>query len=317
MILAGDIGGTRTRLALFDGLKCVKQEKYFSREHADLASILLLFCPEGADKVCLGIAGPISNGRVQATNLPWIIDVKDLKKELKTDAVWLINDLEANAYGLRRLLPEQFFTLNTGNPEAKGNAALISAGTGLGEAGLYWDGNKHHPFACEGGHTDFGARDEMEAELWRYLRTQYEHVSYERVLSGSGLNHMYRFLIDMHLEEESEELKLEMLDKDPAKVITDHALNKESKACKRALDWFISIYGSEAGNLALKHLAVGGIYVGGGIAPKILNAMKEGNFMQGFTAKGRFSELLKAIPVKIILDENTALLGAAEYAYEK
>ncbi len=320
MILAGDIGGTRTRLALFDtsdGFKCVKQERYASRDFPNLSSILLLFSPEGAEKVCLGIAGPVRHGRVHATNLPWLIDARELGRELKTDAVWLINDLEANAYGLRRLSPDQFLTLNTGDPEAAGNAALISVGTGLGEAGLYWDGHIHRPFASEGGHTNFGPRDELEAELWRYLRKQFDHVSYERVLSGNGLFRIYRFLIDMRLEEEPEWIHQEMLQDDPAKVITDKALRKENKACQRALEWFVSIYGSEAGNLALKYLALGGVYVGGGVAPKILPALQQETFMKAFTAKGRFAELLSSIPVKVVLEENTALLGAAEYAHKK
>ncbi len=317
MILAGDIGGTKTRLAVFDkNMRCVRQEKYLSRQYPDLESILRHFSAQNIKKACFGIAGPVRDGIVHATNLPWIIDLNTIKKELNIDRAWLINDLEANAHGLKGLSENQIFSLQEGDPQSVGNRALISAGTGLGEAGLYWDGDKHHPFATEGGHVDFAPRDEKELELWIYFYKQFRHISYERLLSGSGLYHIYRFLA-----ERSGKTNLDLCEGieecDPAQVVAQRGLKKEDKLCVEALDIFVSIYGAEAGNLALKYLSYGGLYVGGGIAPKILEVLKGGKFIESFLSKGRFSSLLKTIPVRIVLEENTALMGAAIYADEK
>jgi glucokinase len=316
MILAGDIGGTKTHLALFENGNCVHEKKFASQEYAGLLQVVEEFLslhPASIERACFGVAGPVVNGVSQTTNLPWKIDAVELAKGLKISQVFLINDLEAHAWGIRSLKPTQVLTLNEGNSAVLGNQALIAAGTGLGEAGLYWNGKTHLPFACEGGHADFAAQTELEMELLRYFKNIFEHVSYERVLSGAGLYHLYRFLIDMRLENEGEEFEEIAMSHDPAKVISEKALSKESRACMRALDWFVSLYGAEAGNLALKFLALGGLYIGGGIAPKILPAMQSGGFMKAFTAKGRFSSLLSAVPVRIILDDNTALLGAANY----
>lgn len=323
MILAGDIGGTKTHLGLFDeenGLKCIALEKYHSADYSALKEIIRKFLTSHASpvaKACFGIAGPIVDGRCRATNLAWVIDSKELAQELRIDSVWLINDLEANGWGLKILPADQLLPLRTGNEGKKGNKALISSGTGLGEAGLYWDGENHHPFACEGGHTDFAPRDELEMELFRYLHKKFGHVSYERVISGPGLYSIYRFLIDLRLEKEQERMSKRFAMEDPPKVITDEALKKSCKACVRAVEWFASIYGSEAGNLALKLLALGGVYIGGGIAPKIPDFISSEGFVTSFSAKGRFSELLSTIPLYLILDENVGLLGAAQYAKEK
>lgn len=318
MILAGDIGGTKTHLALMQGKQVLQDEKFKSRDYANLNEIVRHFLERSGKKVeraCFGIAGPIREGRCQATNLPWMVDAKELRKEIKTDTVFLLNDLEANAYGIRTLEPEEFYPLNEGDLNASGNQVLISAGTGLGEAGLYWDGRKYHPFPCEGGHSDFAPRNELEMELLRWMHKIYGgHVSYERILSGPGLHHLYLFLTEMRLETPDEE---GFSDFDPPKAITERALNKRCKACIRALRWFVSLYGSEAGNLALKMLSLGGVFIGGGIAPKILPFLKERDFMRAFCDKGRFAKLLSQIPVKVILNENTALLGAAYYAQEK
>jgi glucokinase len=323
MILAGDIGGTKTHLALFDvldGLHLVRDEKYPSHDFENLSQILHIFLrgeKKSFTKACFGVAGPIKEGRCQATNLAWVIDIKDLSKDLGNENIWLLNDLEANAYGINCLTPDKFFALNEGQPYPEGNAALISAGTGLGEAGMYWDGKIYQPISTEGGHVDFGPRNELEVDLWRYLKEIYGHVSYERVVSGMGIYNLYRFLVDSGLEQESDKVKEEFKKKDPPKVITEKGVKKECKVCSRVLEWFVSLYGSEAGNLALKYLALGGVYVGGGIAPKITAAMKENDFMGSFVKKGRFAPLLATIPVKIVLNENTALLGAAHYAKEK
>lgn len=324
MILAGDVGGTKTHLGLFDekkGLEPVAIGKYISADYASLSEIVRKFLTDHAspvNKACFGIAGPIVDGRCRATNLAWVIDAKELAQELRTDSVWLLNDLEANGWGLKILPSDQMLTLHTGGANGKkGNKALISSGTGLGEAGLYWDGQKHHPFAGEGGHTDFAPRDELEMELFRYLYKKFGHVSYERVLSGPGLYNLYRFLIDMHLEKELDRMPKRFAMEDPPKVITDEAIKKGCKACTRAVEWFVSIYGSEAGNLALKLLALEGVYIGGGIAPKISKFMGSQKFLDAFTSKGRFAELLSSIPIYLILNENIGLLGAVQYAREK
>lgn len=316
MILAGDIGGTNTRLAIFDvKRKKVRETKFKSADYPSLAKVVLEFLAEDAvkpEKAVFGIAGPIKNGRCQATNLPWIIDAKELSSLTKIPAVYLINDLEANAYGIRALKENEFYVLNKGDPKNTGNAALISAGTGLGEAGFYWDGKTHHPFACEGGHSDFGPRNDIEDELLKYLRQKFGHVSYERVVSGPGIANLYHFLVDTKKEK-----PLEGHFDDLPKAISEKAVAKNSPLCSRIMELFISAYGAEAGNLALKCLALSGVYIGGGIAPKILSLLKEGSFMQGFLDKGRFKGLLATIPIKIVLNDDTALLGAVEYAFIK
>lgn len=321
-VVAGDIGGTKTHLALIDEKhprQILKQKRYPSKDFENLEGILLDFLQgEGAIKVaCFGIAGPIENGKCHATNLPWIIDSKTISKKLHIPHVHLINDLEANAWGVGWLTKEELVILNEGVTGLVGNQALIAAGTGLGEAGFYWDGKKYHPFACEGGHCDFGPMDHEQMELWHFLKAQYDHVSYERVLSGPGLLALYQFFIQTGKEKESEKTKAAMTADNPSKVITEMALKKECKACMRALEMFVFIYGGEAGNLALKFLSFGGLFIGGGIAPKIVDVMKSGLFMKGFLSKGRFSKVLSQVPIKLILNENTALLGASRYATEK
>jgi glucokinase len=303
MLLAGDIGGTKTHLALFDGHECIKEERYASGEFSGLKEIVDRFHPGKIERACFGVAGPVKGGKCQATNLPWIIDVA----EFEIAKVALINDLEATAWGVRRLKPEEMMVLNKGRAQ-KGNRAVIAAGTGLGEAGLYWDGKHHHPFACEGGHVDFAPRDEQEVKLWSYLKKKYGHVSYERVVSGHGLEQLYGFYLETGRTNEQLEKS------DLPRHITEKALRGESRTCREIVDWFIALYGSAAGNLALKLMAVGGVFIGGGIAPKIATLMNEGEFMRAFIDKGRFKSFLSDIPVKLILNDNAALLGAAEYA---
>lgn len=316
MILAGDIGGTHTRLAFFDKRKLVAERKVPSKNYKGLVEIVEEFAKKEQKKVekaCFGIAGPVQKGRCQATNLPWIVDKEEIRQATHIEKVALINDLEANAHGLKVLQEGEFFVLNKGEFH-EGNQALIAAGTGLGEAGLYWDGQKHHPFACEGGHADFAPRDEAEVELFFFLRKKFGHVSYERVLSGPGLYEIYRFLTVTNKEKASLEVEEEMKEKDPASVVSKWGKEGKDRACLRAVDWFVSIYGAEAGNLALKTLALGGLFIGGGIAPILLEKMKGGAFIASFCAKGRFSKLLQSIPIKVILNDNAALLGAMWYA---
>jgi glucokinase len=321
IILAGDIGGTKTHLALFaERRKILAEKKFASKEYTSLLDIVKEFLSEHAvtvSRACFGIAGPIVHGRCTATNLPWVIETSTLIQELGIKQLFLINDLVANAYGLRCLAPDEFALINRGSPESLGNQALISAGTGLGEAGLFWDGKEHQPFSSEGGHTDFGPRDELEMELLRYLKERFgNHASYERILSGPGLYNLYHFLIDMNLEKPSDAVTQALAKGDPARTITEQALKNENKTCVRTLEWFSSLYGAECGNAALKFLATGGVFLGGGIAPKILPFLQKNGFMKSFTAKGRFSTLLSQIPIKVVLNPNTALLGA-EYFAEK
>lgn len=320
-ILAGDIGGTKTHLALFgERHKILFEKKFASKEYSSLLDIVKEFLkehPAPISRACFGIAGPIVHGRCTATNLPWIIETSTFVQELGTKQVFLINDLVANAYGLRTLAPDEFAVLNPGSPDSVGNQALVSAGTGLGEAGLFWDGKEHHPFSSEGGHTDFGPRDELEMEFLRYLKMRFgAHVSYERILSGPGLYNLYHFLIDMSLEKPSDAVTQALAKGDPARAITEQALKNEDKTCARALEWFSSLLGAECGNVALKFLATGGLFLGGGIAPKILPVLQKNGFMKAFTAKGRFAQILSQIPIKVVLNPNTALLGA-EYFAEK
>lgn len=314
MILAGDIGGTNTRLALFEQGKIAGPEKkYPSRSYQGLEEIVREFL--GGKKVsraCFGVAGPVREGVCKATNLPWVVDAAQMSRSLQIPSVHLLNDLEANAYGIKVLKPEELALLHEGKKQ-KGNQALISAGTGLGEAGLYWDGEKHHPFACEGGHSDFAPRNALEIELFVYLKKKYPHVSYERVVSGPGLYEIYRFLIETGREKTSSQVEAEMKKGDPAAVVSEWGRLNKDLGCVHALDWFISLYGAEAGNLALKFLALGGVYIGGGIAPHILEKMKRG-FATAFADKGRFKPLLETIPIWVVLNDNAALLGAASYA---
>ncbi len=321
MILAGDIGGTKTNLAIFDvkdsKLVLKEEKKYPGSDYESLDKIVNLFLSEHPTKILsasFGIAGPVKEGKAKTTNLPWVIDAKTLANEIKCEHVSLLNDLEANAYGIAVLETKDFFNLNKGDTSIKGNAALISAGTGLGEAGLYWDGKNHLPFACEGGHVDFAARNELEMRLFQFLNKEEEHVSYEKVLSGIGIHNIYRFLLHDHQSRPGNQLQKDLKEKDPAYVISEYALNNKDLICVEALELFMMLYGSEAGNVALKFLAVGGLYIGGGIAPKILEKLKTSQFMTCFCKKGRMDTLLKPIPVNVILNDNAALLGAARFA---
>lgn len=321
LVLAGDIGGTKTNLALFSvqGEKLhVETERTFqSKPYSGLTPILKEFGHDqrGIEAVCFGIAGPVVDGRVKTTNLPWIVDTEKLRRALKIDAVYLLNDLEASAYGIFTLEDDELYTLNEGMPRHTGNKALIAAGTGLGQAMLYDDGRHFHPLASEGGHADFGPRDELEIELLRHLIGRFGHVSYERILSGPGLANVYRFLKEVrHMEEPAQLAERFAAGEDPGAVISQAALAKEAEICIKALDMFVSIYGAEAGNMALRANSVRGFYVGGGIAPKILDKLKDGTFMRAFVDKGRYLDLLTAMPVQVILNSKAALRGAGYYA---
>lgn len=316
MILAGDIGGTHTRLALFEKRQIVAEKKFDSKKYQGLQEIIEEFLRETKGKVeraCFGVAGPVRNGACKATNLPWIIDSHELSRTLSIPFVRLLNDLEANAYGIRMLKKDELLLLHQGQPNQQGNQALISAGTGLGEAGLYWDGIEHRPFACEGGHTDFAPRDEMECELLIFLKNKFGHVSYERVVSGPGLLLLYQFLIETKREKPAPEVQQAMERTDPAIVVSEWGRMHRDPACSGALDWFISLYGAEAGNLALKFLSLGGLYIGGGIAPILKERIQSGPFLNALFSKGRFQGLLESMSVWMILNNDAALLGAAYF----
>ena len=264
---------------------------------------------------CFGCPGPVIDGKIKLTNLPWLLDAAALQSSLNLQHIFLINDLEANAYGIPELAADAIYTLHDGAVGAVGHRGLISAGTGLGEGLLIWDGQKHRPVASEGGHADFAPRNDREIALLRYLQgTLKGRVSYERVVSGMGITNLYSFLRDDQKVEEPQWLKARMAAGDPNAVIGQCAEDGSSDLCAQTMHMFCASYGAEAGNIALKVLAKGGVYLGGGIAPKILKTLEDGTFMQAFLDKGRLSPLLETMPVRIILDDTCALLGAAAFA---
>jgi glucokinase len=322
-VLAGDIGGTKTRLAIFEtdgsALETLREETFPSRAYDGLEQIAGEFLERGTDcdLACFGVAGPVRAGRCRTTNLPWEIDADLLRQALGMRQVSLLNDLEANAWGIAGLGPDDFASLNPGAPDASGNGAIIAAGTGLGQAGLFWDGERHRPFATEGGHTDFAPGNELEQALLTFLQRDHEHVSWERVVSGPGLVNLHRFLREHLRRPVPAWLSDEMAHGDPAAAISRAALAGDDPLCAQALDLFVHFYGVEAGNQALKLMASGGVYIGGGIAPKILPRIQGAGFMLGFTAKGRMRELLEAMPVRVILNDRTALFGPALYASQR
>jgi glucokinase len=322
MILAGDIGGTKSRLAAFETegsrLKCVVEKVYPSKQHAGLNEIVADFVKtEGipARSACFGVAGPVQGGRSKISNLPWVIDARELATELRLPSVGLINDLEAFAYGIDVLDSKDYVTLRDGAAGATGNMAVVSAGSGLGEAGLYWDGFRHHPFACEGGHTEFAPKNDLEIDLLKFLMQKFghQHVSYERILSGPGVQNVYEFLRDAGLEEEPDWLKQQLAaSSDVPALISETALAGKAQICDRTLSIFVSVFGSEAGNCALKYMATGGVFIAG-IAGKIVPKMQEKTFMESFLDKGRMQPLMESIPVKIVLNEDSGLFGAARF----
>jgi glucokinase len=323
MILAGDIGGTKTVLALYeptaDGLGLVREASFPSQGPATFEAIIDAFfvgAPRPAIRsACFGVAGPVIDGVCRTTNLPWVLVATDLAAYLGAERVALLNDLEAAAFGMLHLKPGELEVLNPGiDPPRKGNAAVIAAGTGLGEAFLYWDGEHHHPVSSEGGHCDFAPQNPLEDELLLYLRKLCGgHVSYERVLSGPGFHHLYTFFIARGEHPESPEVAEACATGDPNVAITRFGLAGTDPNSVAALDLFASIYGAEAGNLALKCMARS-VFVGGGIAPKVLPVLLKGGFLKSFLSKGRFDSLMQDIRVSVALNPRAPLIGAAHYA---
>ncbi len=327
MILAGDIGGTKTRLALYRaGVPAVApvplpgaERTFPSREHASLEAIVTLFRndhPDPIEAASFGVAGPVRDGRSETTNLPWVIETPALATllGLQAERVGLLNDLEASAWGLAALGPGDLLNLSPGSPGARGNSAMIAAGTGLGEAGLFWDGHRHRPFATEGGHAEFAPRTPLQDALAQWLRGRFGRVSWERVVSGPGLVNIHAFLRDTRHTPAPAWLEESMRTGDAAAAISEAALAGRDPVASEALDLFVALYGAEAGDLALKMMATGGVFVGGGIAPRIADRLAAGGFIAAFQAKGRMRPLMETMPVQVVLNDRTALLGAAWHA---
>jgi glucokinase len=321
VIFAADVGGTNARLGLFESagtrLSAIVTQTYPSRQHPSFEAIVDRFMaehPARPKRACVAIAGPVSEGVAITTNLAWKVSARRLGEAVGLKDVGLINDLEAVAHGLGDLDHTDVAVLHVGSPGAEGNRAIIAAGTGLGEAGAYWDGRQHHPFAGEGGHTDFGPRTLGEIELLTHLSAKFARVSYERILSGSGLREIYEFLRARSNAEEPAWLTQQFAEDPAPVVIVRNALDGRSALCLETVDHFVSIYAAEAGNLALKLMARGGVWIAGGIAPRILARMQAPVFLESFLAKGRMRPLLEGMAVRLILNDKAGLIGAARYA---
>ncbi len=321
-VLAGDIGGTNARLTVYsvegDRLEPEQAQVFPSARYSSLEEIVAEFVlSQGVHcrAACFGVPGPVKEGRAEITNLPWVVQASLLARAAGVARVAVINDLEAQAWGIAALQASDLVTLNAGDPDARGNRALIAAGTGLGQAGLYWDGITHRPFACEGGHASFAPRGGgLQTGLLEFLTRRFGgHVSWERVVSGPGFVNLHDFLIEYRRAEAPADHK-ESLEKDDPAEITAAAMAGRCPLCVEALDLFVAFYGSEAGNLALKIMATGGLYLGGGIAPRIIDKLRGPAFMEAFLDKGRLRPLLEVIPVRVIVRQGAALLGAARYA---
>ena len=320
-ILAGDVGGTKTDLGLFKysagTLELVREHRYATAKFDSLEAVCADFLGASAtvNAACLGVPGPIIDGSAHATNVPWELSSAALSRVLKGVPVRLLNDLAAIAHGMVNLKPAEFVVLHRAeNPPAHGNIAVIAAGTGLGESSLVWEVDRYYAVASEGGHSDFAPHDAEQIELLRSLAAEFGHVSYERVLSGPGLWNIYKFLRRESHAEEPAWLSAQIAAGDASAAVSEAAIAGRDPVCVHALTMFCDIYGSEAANLALKVLALGGVYLGGGIAPKILPMLTNGTFVRGFLAKGRLNEILKRIEVRVSLNPSAGLLGAAHVA---
>ena len=326
LLLAGDIGGTKSNLAILsvngDKLSIKRNHRFPSAEYPSLSAIIQEFLQDEKGHIpaaCFGVPGPVRYGRAKPTNLNWGVDAAEIEGEFCIPQVSILNDLEANAYGISELDSEDLSVIQEGPAEPGGNRCVVSPGTGLGEGGLFWDGKrkKYRVWACEGGHADFAPRNEVEIALLEYLLKEHGHVSCERVVSGMGLENIYRFLRDTGRERELPEVASEMETQKPGLVISQYADSGKCQLCVRTIEIFVSAFGAEAGNMALKTMATGGVYLGGGIPGKMLNSARSAAFIQAFNEKGRLSSLMKTMPVKIVLNDQAALLGAASYALDR
>ncbi|TXL17546.1 glucokinase [Methylococcaceae bacterium HT3] len=327
MILAGDIGGTKTVLALYlknsqGKMQCEFEQTFVSNDYPQFEDILSIFIKPDTviDAACFGIAGPIVNQRCQTTNLPWTIDAQELAEKFNTSKVKLLNDLEAMAVGMLHGSAADLVELNPNAQTKNGNIAVLAAGTGLGEAILFWDGKQHHPIATEGGHTDFAPQTVQQDQFLNYLRKQFNgHVSWERVLSGVGFSYLYDFLLESGFGPACPAVpsvnEVSPSAGDRNAIISSLGVNNKDLVCVEVVRLFVEFYAAEAGNLALQCLATGGVFIGGGIGPKIRPALESESFLRAFTAKGRFAPLLNGISIKLSLNPNAPLIGAANYFF--
>lgn len=321
LVLAADIGGTKTNLGLFKSYNSKmilqQQKKYASKAYDSFHEIIKNFLQElqcGVPKrLCVGVAGPVIHGRVETTNLPWKLNANILKSETGIDEVSLINDLEATAYGLAGVGDADVVTLHKGNDHVLGNIAIVAPGTGLGEAGMFWDGANYHPFATEGGHAFFGPEDELDAELLLYLRKTHGQVSWEHVACGPAIHALYLFLRDVKNMQEAPAIAAQLSIEDPSKVISEHAVSESCELCIKTMQLFVKYLARESCNLVLKLKATGGLFLGGGIPPKIIPLLRQQLFYKSFTTCDRMEELVTTVPIKLINNSNTALLGAAYF----
>ncbi|MEX2335977.1 MAG: glucokinase [Fulvivirga sp.] len=319
-ILAGDIGGTKCNLAIFDlneeKHNLIVEETFYSKNFKSFEELIEAFyhhTDEQIDAVSLGIAGPVYKGKVKATNLPWTLDAELIAQRLDVRQVHLLNDLEANAYGIAMLQEEELKVIFSGDDSPEGNAAVIAPGTGLGEAGMYWDGRILHPFATEGGHSSFSPRDHIDLALFQYLQKKFGHVSWERVLSGPGIYNIFCFMVEEMKREIPDVLNNDIRHAPQPPLLISQAAADGNDVCHEVLERFFKYLGEEAAHLSLKIKATGGLFIGGGIVPDILNQQFEETFTKAFLDIGRMKPLLEKMPVKVIMNERTPLLGAAFY----
>ncbi|MFM8764014.1 MAG: glucokinase [Spartobacteria bacterium] len=324
LILAGDIGGTKTNLALFgvagNSLSILREQRFPSTGYPGLNAMIREFLGHDAPPVLaagFGVPGVVSDGRAKPTNLTWGVDAAEIAGEFGIPHVMVLNDLEANAHGIAHLKASDFAVVQKGAPNAKGNRCVVSPGTGLGQAGLYWDGRKHHVWACEGGHADFAPRNDLEIALLQYLIKQFGHVSAERVASGMGIENIYKFLRDTGRGTELPAVAEKMKETDAGVVISKYANSGECPMCAKTLDIFVNCLGAEASNMALKTMSTGGVFLGGGIPVKLLSHIQSVAFLHAFNDKGRLSSVMENMPVLVILNDQAALLGAAYHALDK
>ncbi|HEU4551897.1 MAG TPA: glucokinase [Chitinophaga sp.] len=321
-VLAGDLGGTKTRLALFeagaDNLQLIDEQVYSSRAYTSFPAVVKEFIGRQAgrkpERICIGVAGPVIRGKVSLTNLSMELSVADIQQQTNISETTLINDLEATAYGLATIGQEGLLTLHGGASDNTGNMAIIAPGTGLGEAGLFWDGELYAPFATEGGHCDFSPRNELDMELLQYLQEKYQIVSWERLVSGPGIYDTFKFLRDIRHMHVPDWLENDVLKKDPAAVISGNAIDQKVSVCIKTMELFVRYLARESANLVFKMKATGGLFLGGGIPPRIIPLLQDNSFYNHYLQGDRLIELLASVPIHVISNDKAALWGAAYYA---
>jgi len=322
IVLAADVGGTKTNMALFrltgGKMEVIREHTFKSATHNSMEDMILQFRAQGDEvfhSVSLAIAGPVYKGKAHGTNLPWDVEDAVLKKAIEVEEVYLLNDLEANAYGLSALEKNDLRELYAGDPAATGNVAIISPGTGLGEAGMYFDGTYYHPFATEGGHCDFSPQNELDVEMLHYLQRNWDHVSWERLISGPGIVHIFEFFRYVKKMEVPSFLDDAMEEGNLGIAISRGAMENSCDICQATIDLFLRYLAEESGNLILKYKATGGLFIGGGIVPDLIDELDLELFLRFLQNSGRMEHLLKQVPVTVIMNEKTALLGAAYYGF--